>query len=49
MCDPAAFANALPSSTMDILSGTLKSIRFEGALFFDADFTAPGACAEGTA
>jgi hypothetical protein len=26
---------------MDILSGTLKSIRFEGALFFDAHLTAP--------
>ena len=30
-----------PLSAMDTLSGILKSIRFEGAVFLDAEFTAP--------
>jgi hypothetical protein len=39
----------LPPPTMDTLSGILKSIRFEGAVFLDAEFTAPWSCAAGTA
>ena len=43
-CGPILLSSTTPLlllDAMDTLSGVLKSIRFEGAVFLDAEFTAP--------